>query len=165
MPRIIIAVVVCLTLSGLYPKLSGAAPEPLIQCEPEPTDMDIAIGDIVACAITPAGETDIFRFQGTAGTVILLALTDLSPGCGGFFDDSCPVAQLFCAGVVTPLLVVGPGSGKGQVEIPQTGSCTRQAPAQFSLVRTAITRRKTTESLWRDCFPLPRLPCLSVSVV
>jgi putative transposon-encoded protein len=56
-------------------------------CSPEPTDQHVVYGDHVhPCAIGQAGDSDLFRFQGVAGEVVSLRLTDQSgggsiPGC------------------------------------------------------------------------------------
>jgi uncharacterized protein (TIGR03437 family) len=41
------------------------------ECTPEPTSMDIAYGDLITCRIDPAGDTDLFRFAGSAGETIV----------------------------------------------------------------------------------------------
>jgi hypothetical protein len=56
-------------------------------CAPEPTDQLVAYGEHVSpCAIGQAGDTDLFRFQGVAGEVVSVRVTDQSgggsiPGC------------------------------------------------------------------------------------
>ena len=83
MHKIIVVILAFLALSGLSPSPSQAEPETLLECSAEPTNMTIKFGDIVNCAVSPAGDSDIFRFAGTAGQVISLELLDLSGGCGG----------------------------------------------------------------------------------
>jgi cysteine-rich repeat protein len=104
----------------LYPPLATAADE-LIECEAEPTDMPIVLGDIVDCQITPEGDSDIFRFQGTAGEVMIVKLLDLTGGnCG--LGYSCPVAQVFCpSSIITPCLTLGAGTDAEQFALTETG--------------------------------------------
>jgi hypothetical protein len=69
MRRILSATVICLTILVLYVQLSRAA-DVLIQCDSEPTDMTIDVGDIIDCAITPIADSDLFRFKGAIGEKI-----------------------------------------------------------------------------------------------
>ena len=56
-------------------------------CAPEPTDQLVAYGDhVYPCAIDQAGDSDLFRFQGVAGELVAIRVTDQSggssiPGC------------------------------------------------------------------------------------
>ena len=56
-------------------------------CAPEPTDQLVAYGDHVSpCAIDQDGDSDLFRFQGVAGEVVSVRVTDqlggsLTPAC------------------------------------------------------------------------------------
>lgn len=126
MPRIIFAVVVFMALSGLYPSLSKSAPEPLTVCPDEPptTDITLVVGDVVQCVISPAADSDLFRFQGTAGTVILLTLLDRTGGCGGAGGYPCPMAQLLEPGNTTPIDTLGAGTEAIQRELTVTGTYT-----------------------------------------
>jgi hypothetical protein len=60
---------VALTL--FLPAISKAEIEGM-PCNPEPTDMNIAYGDLITCSIDQAGDSDTFRFFGTTGEVIVL---------------------------------------------------------------------------------------------
>ena len=51
---------------GSCPSVSKAADVP-IPCESEPTDMSIDYDDVITCSINIVGDSDIFRFVGTAG--------------------------------------------------------------------------------------------------
>ena len=61
--------VVSLTL--FLPAISKAEIEGT-QCNPEPTDMNIAYGDLITCNIDPVGDSDTFRFFGTEDEVIVI---------------------------------------------------------------------------------------------
>ncbi|MBI3989402.1 MAG: hypothetical protein HY347_07270 [candidate division NC10 bacterium] len=64
-------------------------------CSPEPTDMVISYGDLVNCRIDSIGDTDVFRFSGTAGEVIIVQVSQQSGGT--------PCIELFGPdGVPTP---------------------------------------------------------------
>ena len=64
LPLKTMAVIALVTLPGIaFATVEG------VPCSPEPTDMVISYGDLVTgtnCDISPAGDTDIFRFSGTA---------------------------------------------------------------------------------------------------
>jgi hypothetical protein len=60
-------IIVC--LSFLTIRHAGAD---YIQCPPEPTDMIIAYEDLVKCSIDTTGDSDIFRFSGNIGDVIIV---------------------------------------------------------------------------------------------
>jgi hypothetical protein len=56
-------------------------------CNPEPTDQLVKYGDhIQPCGIGLAGDSDLFRFQGTAGEVVLIKVVDFA---GGSSNPSC----------------------------------------------------------------------------
>ncbi len=44
-------------------------------CVAEPGEMTIAFGDLINCDITPVGDVDIYRFQGSAGQTVRVQLT------------------------------------------------------------------------------------------
>jgi len=62
-------------------------------CETEPTDEEITYGDLITCSVSPLGDSDVFRFQGTTGEQIIITATrpsgnvspciDLYPPSGG----------------------------------------------------------------------------------
>jgi len=62
----IVASLVLMTIAA-----PGASAQQL-QCAAEPTDMVIAYGQTVSCAIDTVGDVDVFRFQGAAGERIRL---------------------------------------------------------------------------------------------
>ena len=65
------------------------AGDTVMDCDPEPTDMNIAYGEFMTggnCAIGSGGDVDLFRFNGTAGDFVLLSLGD---GSGSPFEDPC----------------------------------------------------------------------------
>ena len=52
-------------------------------CAPEPTDQLVAYGDHVSpCTIGQLGDSDLFRFQGVAGEVVSVRVTDQAGGSG-----------------------------------------------------------------------------------
>jgi hypothetical protein len=56
-------------------------------CNAEPTDQLVKYGDhIQPCGIGLAGDSDLFRFQGTAGEVVLIKVVDYA---GGASNPSC----------------------------------------------------------------------------
>ena len=85
-------------------------------CTPEPTDMPIAVGDIVSCSISPITDTDLFRFDGTAGETVVLALTDRTGG------SPRPVAELFDPNAVAiDTLSIGDTGDARQMTLTETG--------------------------------------------
>jgi hypothetical protein len=61
-------------------------------CAPEPTDQLVAYGDHVSpCAIDQDGDSDLFRFQGVAGEVVSVRVTDQ---LGGSLTPACSLALL-----------------------------------------------------------------------
>jgi hypothetical protein len=66
-----LAFVVALLLLVVMPVSSEAAIEGL-PCVGEPTDMSASYGDLITCSIQIAGDTDLFRFFGSAGEVIVV---------------------------------------------------------------------------------------------
>ena len=99
-----------LALSALGPP-AWAAAEPVTACAAEPTDMTITFGDVVDCNIDVAGDSDLFRFQGAANSVVVLSLLDMTGGNCRY--DSCPKADVFPPGFKPgdpPLVTLGPGS-------------------------------------------------------
>ena len=67
---------------------AAAAQSPEAQpCNAEPTDQLVTYGDHVQpCSIGLLGDSDLFRFQGTAGDVVLIKVVDFS---GGGRHPSC----------------------------------------------------------------------------
>jgi hypothetical protein len=71
MGRIFIVVIAVLILISSTVR---AAIEPVVQCNPEPTNMLIAYGDIVTCSTEAVGDADTFRFSGSMGESIQIEL-------------------------------------------------------------------------------------------
>ncbi|MGH8476042.1 MAG: calcium-binding protein [Methylococcales bacterium] len=113
----------CLILfCGVSPRAAAAA-EPLTACTAEPTDMTITFGAVVDCNIDPPGDSDLFRFQGVANSVVELSLLNLTGNCGG----NCPRADVFPPGFTPgdpPLLTLGPGTDSEGVTLPTSGTYT-----------------------------------------
>src|SRR5687768_8164160 len=67
-------------------------------CNPEPTDQLVKYGDhIQPCGIGLVGDSDLFRFQGTAGEVVLIKVVDFS---GGGANPSCFLELVRPAGTI-----------------------------------------------------------------
>lgn len=122
-------------LVGLAPLRAQAAAEPVTPCIAEPTDMTITFGQLVDCKIDIAGDNDVFRFEGTANSVIVLSLRTTNDfgsqnfrKCSGYMALSyCSVAKLYSPGYKpgdTPLLTLNPDNGtKSQkLTLPATGT-------------------------------------------
>lgn len=78
---------------------------------------------MISDVINPTPDLDLFTFDGAQDAVITLTLADLSSGCGGFFNDPCPVAQLF--GPDRNLVAtLGPGSASKNITLALTGTYT-----------------------------------------
>lgn len=75
---------VCFLLALLASAMSrpSFASDTLVPCESEPTDMEISVGSIVQCSVSPVADTDLFRFYGEAGHRMMLTLTDQTAGTG-----------------------------------------------------------------------------------
>ena len=72
---LVVGLVLVRIVTGSAPAL-GAEP---FACEPEPTDMTIGYGMFMSgtdCEINPAGESDIFRFDASAGDRVRIRGTD-----------------------------------------------------------------------------------------
>jgi len=70
-----LALALCLALPGpAWATVEG------VPCTAEPTDMTIAYGNLVTCAIDIAGDTDTFRFAGRIGERIVLQAARQSGG-------------------------------------------------------------------------------------
>ena len=70
-----------------FSSLAGAEKEG-VPCSEEPTDDPIAYGDLITCEILPVGGTDIFRFWGNAGHIVVVKVTRRGGGqpCVGLYD-------------------------------------------------------------------------------
>ena len=81
----------------LYPRFGMAVNESK-QCAPEPTNMPISYGDVIACSIAPnAADIDTFRFAGSAGEKIVILVTNpgaflINPSIELFAPDGTRVA-------------------------------------------------------------------------
>lgn len=71
-----------------------------IACDPEPTDMLIGYGDSTSCIFGVAGDSDVFRFNASAGEKIIVRSTRTS-GTGGdpcieLVDPATNIADSLC---------------------------------------------------------------------
>ena len=76
---------------AMLPQPCLAAPEGVV-CSPEPTDMVVTYGNLVTCDISPIGDTDVFRFQGTVGETVRVQVVVELPECYGNILDAAGVA-------------------------------------------------------------------------
>jgi len=98
---------------------TGVASDEIIPCLDEPTDMSMNVGDIVQCTIDPVTDTDLFRFEGVAGEVIMLTLTDQTGGSGH------PLAEIYNPDQVSIDTMVNNDGGIRRVfELLETGTYT-----------------------------------------
>ncbi|MGE5827382.1 MAG: choice-of-anchor D domain-containing protein [Micromonosporaceae bacterium] len=74
-------------------------------CQPEPTDEEIFYGDVITCDISPQGDSDVFRFQGTTGEQVFA--TTVRPS--GYVS---PCVQLFRPSGGTPFASACTATGK-----------------------------------------------------
>lgn len=77
-----------------------------LQCTPEPTDMVIAYGQTVSCAIGVVGDVDTFRFSGVAGEMIRLQAvkqtsSSVPTTCLELFDPSGLTIHTGCGTLAT----------------------------------------------------------------
>jgi hypothetical protein len=102
---ILLAVGLCLTAGN-----AAAAP-----CAPEPTDMSVALGNLITCDTSPAADTDIFRFSATAGNRVLAEALFVSGA-----SNYTPFIQL----VAPDGTLLGGTWGPARLEmiVPQTGT-------------------------------------------
>jgi len=106
----------CLPLLAV-PLPGEAAPEGRA-CKAEPTDEVINYGDLITCAISPAGDSDTFRFAGQPNDKVII-LTARTSG-GNFF----PCIELFGpAGMLVASACIG-GANRIDVTLTQTGTHT-----------------------------------------
>src|SRR5262245_37867526 len=95
----------CLGLAGK----ADAAP-----CNAEPTDMSVAYSSLISCDITPATDTDFYRFSGVAGDRVVVEAAYVS---GGLF---APRIQLFAPDGTSLGVITSPP--RLDVVLPQTGT-------------------------------------------
>jgi hypothetical protein len=95
-----------------FPDPIGA--EMPVPCEAEPTDMTLPFGALITCQIDVLGDTDVFRFQGTAGEVV--AVQAAMPGVG---ESSL---ELFDPDGILVDSATGLTTARVRVTLPKTGS-------------------------------------------
>jgi len=99
------------------------AGDTVMDCDPEPTDMNIAYGEFMTggnCVIGNGGDVDLFRFNGSVGELVLLSLGD---GSGLSFVNPCFEVRGPANQVVIPN-TCAPNNSKRVEEflIPSSGS-------------------------------------------
>lgn len=146
-----ILVAATLTLLGTG---SARADDVALPCESEPTDMTIHVGDIVQCDISPAGDTDLYRFDGNAGDRILLTLIDQSCcGPSALGQVFGPDQQQFLT------MTADDGSDTEVIDLPTTGTYTllvrdngdNQAMSYTVALQRLVPLPPETETLCYDC--------------
>jgi len=115
-----------------------------IPCAAEPTDETIQYGDLITCDISPKGDSDLFRFQGTAGEHMFATsgrpsggvspcLQLIRPSGGAPFASSCTLAgsAFTVAGVLdeTGLWTIAVSDGGNNNIGPYTLVLDRLSPA------------------------------------
>lgn len=85
-----------------------------VPCMPEPTDMSIDYGDVVQCDLVNAGDTDLFRFSGTAGETVVVLLT--------FLDAPFPSVELFGPDDERITVATGTSNAFLRASLDQSGS-------------------------------------------
>ena len=105
---------------GGYGRSMPLTNTPIIACSPEPTAMDIAFGSDVTCSIDVIGDTDLFRFPGTSGDVVVVQ-TARNGTAGGF---GSPELELFDPvgtplGTSNPLIATLPSTGTYSVLVSE----------------------------------------------
>jgi hypothetical protein len=72
--QLVLAIIATICLVA-FSQRSHAATES-IPCSPEPTDMVIKYGDVIACQLETVGDADIYRFSGKVGETVLIQVAD-----------------------------------------------------------------------------------------
>src|SRR5687767_12929219 len=72
--RILLAVFFAMVVVLDLPDGGAAIAQPVTSCLAEPNDTAISYGAAVACQIDAAGDSDVFRFVGSADDVIYVGL-------------------------------------------------------------------------------------------
>lgn len=110
MKKISFTVMMLLAFVMLYPRFGMAVNESK-PCNPEPTNMPISYGDVIACSIAPnAADIDTFRFVGSAGEKIVILVTNpgahlINPSIELFGPNGVPIAMVsgfFSARIADP---------------------------------------------------------------
>jgi phage baseplate assembly protein gpV len=88
--------------------------------------MTMEIGDIIECMIDPVTDTDLFRFAGVAGEVVMLTLRDTTGGSGHpraelYDPDQLPVESLIVNDGGTRFVYPIPTSGTYTVLLRENG--------------------------------------------
>jgi hypothetical protein len=80
----------------------------------------LQVGDIVSCVIDPAGDSDLFQFEGTVGHTLLLTVTDRTGG------SPRPVAQILdpTGDPVGPVISPSDTGELRQIEVVEAGTYT-----------------------------------------
>ena len=98
-----------IALERLFPASSSALP--------------LCFGCVATDTIDPEADRDFFFFEASQNDGITLTLTDLSGGCGGIWNDPCPVAYLY--GPDRTLIdTLGAGTDSRTITLPQDGKYT-----------------------------------------
>ena len=138
MPRALLWLLLGLALA---PGTAGAAPEGM-PCTPEPTVMSIAYGDVITCALDVDGDSDLFRFSGTPGTSIVIAVQ------GGAY----PCLELIAPDNSRQTTPCGGGAARLDTVLDQTGTYSIQVTGVFAGNYVLVLERLIPSS--RDRVPI-----------
>jgi hypothetical protein len=117
-------------------------------CAPEPTDQLVAYGDHVSpCAIDQDGDSDLFRFQGVAGEVVSVRVTDQ---LGGSLTPACSLALLRPVGTLV-------------TSISSNTMCEIRTTLDASGLFTARVSENNNDSLMTYALEIDRLAPFSTS--
>jgi hypothetical protein len=111
-----------LLLCGL-PIQAEAAVEPVTTCTSKPANEVIAFGQVVDCDLAYVGATDIYRFQGTAKSTVVLSLRTTSYfGSSCYYSEFCAVAKVYTPGAMDVPLATLTTADSQALTLPITGT-------------------------------------------
>ena len=85
----------CCGIFFALPGLASAQVPGGVRCVEEPTDQFVTFGDLIECDITPPGDVDIFRLEGTVGQRAFIQLTGPPTGVNGCLELHRPDGTLW----------------------------------------------------------------------
>ena len=131
-----------IALGLAFPRTTRSLPEG-IPCAPEPTDMRITYGDAITCALESTGDSDVFRFLGTAGETVMLFTGGSARPClevtapGGKQQTACSFGNF---------------SERLDLTLVETGTYTVRITGVFDSTYTVVLERVSPPS--RDRIPI-----------
>jgi len=141
-PRCNLFVVLALVL-GLCVALAAPAHavDESIACFAETTDMTIAYGHVVSCAINVLGDSDIFRFFGRAGQHVVVQVTRVTGGtpCLDLFNpDASQVGAQVCNATAARIDTVLTQTGTYSMTVSEQAN---NATMDYTLALESVTPR------------------------